>query len=210
MARPAPSEPDEETISVPRSVRFPVELTPPEGFDPATPATWPRVEGRLEWVGGRLLYMPSCGLPQQHTVADLVTVLGEWSRSHPEFALGTNEAGMLLGDDARGADGGVWRRADLGTQRRGFARVPPVLAAEVASEDEPEAALTEKARWYLDAGVEIVWLLLPESREVIVITRAGEKRYGVDARLPPDPRLPGLEPAVADLFRQVSSWAAAT
>src|SRR5439155_1090581 len=58
MARPAPVDIDEETIPVPGTVRFPVELTPPEGFDPARLETWPRVEGRLEWVGGRLLYMP--------------------------------------------------------------------------------------------------------------------------------------------------------
>src|SRR5207244_12883275 len=57
VARPAPSELDEETIPVPGSVRFPVELTPPDGFDPARLETWPRAEGRLERVDGRLLYI---------------------------------------------------------------------------------------------------------------------------------------------------------
>lgn len=204
MARPAPSEPDEETISVPRSVRFPVELTPPEGFDPAEPATWPQVEGRLEWVGGRLLFMPPCGLPQQLTVIDLAVVLGAWVHAHPGFCAGTNEAGIRLGDDTRGADGAVFRRSDLGEQRRGFVRVPPVLAAEVAGEDEPEGALREKARWYLDAGVEVVWLLLPETREVLVATKAGETRHRAGDRLPPQPLLPGLAPAVADFFLQLS------
>jgi len=50
MARPAPGELDVETVPVPGSVRFPVELTPPDGFDPARLETWPRVEGRLEWL----------------------------------------------------------------------------------------------------------------------------------------------------------------
>src|SRR5438128_9527336 len=36
-------------------------LGPPEGFRPEEPASWPRIDGRLEWVGGRLLYMPPCG-----------------------------------------------------------------------------------------------------------------------------------------------------
>ena len=76
MARPAPSEFETESIPVPGSVRFPVELTPPEGFDPARLETWPRVEGRLEWVEGRLLYMPPCGGLQYFTVGDLVLTLG--------------------------------------------------------------------------------------------------------------------------------------
>src|SRR5262249_47348486 len=50
-----------QTISVPASIRFPVELDIPAGFDPGDPATWPRVEGRLEYVAGKLLYMPPCG-----------------------------------------------------------------------------------------------------------------------------------------------------
>src|SRR5256712_7737272 len=101
MAAPAPSEVDEETIPVPGSVRFPVELTPPEGFDPSRLETWPRVEGRLEWVAGRLLYMPPCGARQQDTVADVVITLGNWARSQPGFEVGTNEAGMLLREDVR-------------------------------------------------------------------------------------------------------------
>src|SRR5437870_12632401 len=92
VARPAPSELDEGTIPVPGTVRFPVELTPPDGFDPARLETWPRVEGRLEWVEGRLLYMPPCGARQLFTVADLVRVLANWASSHPECVVGTNEA----------------------------------------------------------------------------------------------------------------------
>src|SRR2546429_3767620 len=106
MARPAPIDIDEETIAVPGTVRFPVELTPPDGFDPARLETWPRVEGRLEWVGGRLLYMPPCGDRQQYTVADVVVTLGNWVRSHPQFAVGTNEAGRAPGRE-RGEVSGV-------------------------------------------------------------------------------------------------------
>jgi len=203
MARPAPSEFDEAWIAVPRSVRFPVELTPPEGFDAEDPATWPRVEGRLEWVEGRLLYMPPCGDLQQFTVTDLVIVLGVWGRSHPDFVVGTNEAGLLLGGASRAADGAVFRRADLGPPTGKFVRVPPVLAVEVSGPDEPEGSLREKARWYLDMGVAIVWLVLTDRREVVVITRAGGTRHGMGERLPADPRLPDLAPMVEEFFRQV-------
>src|SRR5262245_17624322 len=101
MARPAPHMLEEETVRVPASVRFPVELVPPVAFDPARLETWPAVDGRLEWVEGRLRYMPPCGAKQQYTVTDLVTVLGNWVQCRPDFLVGTNEAGMHLGGDTR-------------------------------------------------------------------------------------------------------------
>jgi len=192
----------EDVVRVPASVRFPVELVPPDGFDPARLETWPRVEGRLEWVGGRLLYMPPCGEMQQATVADVVVVLGLWQRTHPEFSVGTNEAGMRLGEDSRGADAGVWRQRP---QRWGFRREPPVLAVEVAGQDEDADALREKARWYLTQEVPVVWIVLPGQREVIVVTSAGERHHAIGEQLPVHEALPGLQPQVADLFRQVSA-----
>jgi Uma2 family endonuclease len=196
-------EPVEDTLVVPRSVRLPVDLIPPEGFDPARLETWPRVEGRLEWVGGRLRWMPPCGERQSRTVIDVAVALGAWMRSHPEFAVGSNEAGMHLGDDTRAADVGVWRRRP-GPLRSGFSLEPPVLAVEVTGKDETLAALREKADWYLAAGVPVVWIALPVEREVVVVTAAGETRHGLGERLPRHPALPDLEPEVAELFRQVS------
>jgi len=204
MARPAPRERDEETIPVPATVKFPVELMPPPGFDPPRLETWPRVEGRLEWVEGRLLYMPPCADRQQDTVADVVLTLGNWVRSHPEFVVGTNEAGMFLGEDGRGADAAIWRRADVGPYQGGFRRVPPLLAVEVAGRYERERQLREKARWYLEAGVPVVWIVLPKKREVLIVTAAGDTRHRRGERLPGDPRLPGLAPMVDELFVQVS------
>ncbi len=204
MARPAPIDLDEKTIAVPGTVRFPVELTPPDGFDPARLETWPRVEGRLEWVGGRLLYMPPCGDRQQDTVADVVAALITWVRSHTDFVVGTNEAGMRLGEDSRGADAAIFRRADVGEYQGGFRCVPPVLAVEVAGRYEGEAQLREKAQWYLGVGVPIVWLVFPAERDVAVVTSDGERGFGAGERLPADPRLPGLAPLTDELFVQIS------
>lgn len=195
----------QETLSLPRALRFPLELLPPEGFDAERLETWPRLPGRLEYVEGRLLYMPPCGDLQQDTVADVTITLGSWVRAHLEFVLGTNEAGMRLGGSTRGADAAVWRRRDLGSYSGGLRRVPPVLAVEVAGdESEPESLVREKARWYLAAGVQVVWLLLPATREVIVLTPDGEQRCRIGQRLAPSPLLPDLAPSVDELFSQIS------
>ena len=199
----------EETIPVPRAIRLPVELIPPEGFDPERLETWPKVAGRLEYVGGRLLYMPPCGEMQSYTVIDVATMLGLWVRAHPEFVAGTKEAGLLLQGDTRGLDAGVWRRRDVGSPRHQFHRVPPVLAVEVAGEDEEEAILREKAAWYFVRGVAVVWIVLPELRELVVITQDGEHRYRVGETLAAHPALPDLTPGVDEFFVQIAAGSSA-
>jgi Uma2 family endonuclease len=193
----------EETITLPRAVRFPVELRPPRGFDPERLETWPDVPGRLEYLEGRLLFMPPCGDEQQDTVTDVVITLGTWVRAHRDFVLGTNEAGMRLNGATRAADAAIWLKSDAGPRTGGLRRRPPVLAVEVAGEDESEEALRAKAAWYLDAGVARVWLVVPSSRTVIVVGTRGESRHGLGDSLPPIDELPGLSPSVSEFFVQL-------
>src|SRR5206468_11834466 len=100
-------------------------------------------------VDGKLLYMPPCGLEQQGVTLSVVGVLDVWGVDHPDFFVGGNEAGMLLEGDTRGAEGAVWRREALGPITRTYARVPPILAVEVAGREEGERELRAKAAWYL-------------------------------------------------------------
>ena len=195
----------DEVISLPRAVRFPVEMIPPADFDPGKIETWPQVVGRLEYVDGRLLYMPPCGDFQQDTATDVVITLGKWVRQHPEFVLGTNEAGMRLQGATRAADAAVWRRKDLGAYQGGFRRVSPVLAVEVAGADEgdSEIALRNKAKWYLGAGVAVVWIVLPRSQEVLVVSGENEKRLSIQKRIQAHASLPGLRPKVSEFFVQL-------
>ena len=193
--------PDDPRIGL-VGVRFPVELRA-EGLDVSRPSTWPTIDGRLEYVGGRLLYMPPCADVQQDVAVDVAFVLRSWSEIRPEFVVGGNEAGMKLGGDVRAADAAVWRAADLGPRTGHLRTVPPILAVEVAGEDEEERILREKADWYLDHGVSTVWLVLPETREVVVVTAGSETRCRSPDRLPSDEHLPGLEPEVARLFAQI-------
>lgn len=195
----------EETITLPRALRFPVELRPPEGFDAEKLETWPRLVGRLEHVEGRLLYMPPCGDVQQDTVTDVVITLGAWVRAHAEFVLATNEAGMRLGSATRAADAAIWRRADLAGYRGGLRRIPPVLCVEVAGEDDPEATLVEKATWYRAHGVPVVWVVLPATRELLIISDEATTRLGRSDTIAAHAALPGLSPSVAELFTQLDA-----
>jgi Uma2 family endonuclease len=194
-----------ECLHLPRAaLRFPIEWRAPEGFRPDEPSTWPRVDGRLEYVNGRIRYIPPCGGVQQHVASNVTWVLGNWWRQHSEFVLGSNEAGMIVNGTVRGADAAVWRRSEAGDPR-GFRRTAPVLAVEVAGQDESEDVLREKAAWYLEVGVSVVWLVLPESREVVAMQAGKESRHGEADALPEHPALPELRVQVADLFWQLGA-----
>jgi Uma2 family endonuclease len=186
---------------VPRiALRLPLPLPLPDGFEVARETTWPAVTGRLEFVGGRLEYMPPCGEVQQRTAADVLTELNLWRRQHPEFVVGGNEAGMLLGGEVRAADAAVWR---AGAAEDGFARVAPVLAVEIAGVDDTPELLRHKARWYLGHGVPTVWIVLPQTRSVEVVTVGGVTNVGGEERLPEPTGLPELTPVAAEFFRQL-------
>ena len=197
----------DDVLVLPRAVRFPVELIPPEGFDGERPQTWPDVPGRLECVDGKLLYMPPCGDEQQDTVADVVVALGGWVRKNNAFVLGTNEAGMRLAGSTRAADAAIWRRSDVSAYTGGLRRVAPILAVEVAGDatSDTETALLDKAKWYLGVGVRVVWVVVPHSRRVLVVTAGAITTLGAEARVPEAPELPGLDVRVADFFVQLDT-----
>lgn len=147
--------------------------------------------------------MPPCADYQQDVAMDVAYVLRSWSEQRPDFIVGGNEAGMKLGGDIRAADAAVWRAAEAG-QRSGRVRsVPPVLAVEIAGEDEEESALRRKARWYFEHGVALVWLVLPDTREVVVLQDSGEQRFGRNERLAKTELLPGLTPEASRFFAQL-------
>jgi Uma2 family endonuclease len=190
-------------IRLPRAqLRFPITVSQPSGFRAERPATWPRLEGRLEFVGGEILFMPPCADFQQAVSSETIRLLGNWSVEHPEYLVAGNEAGMILGGEVRAADVAVWKRSVAGPHRGVFRRVAPVLVVELAGEDEEEAALRAKARWYLSHGVEVVWLAFPRERLVISVTDAGSKRVK-GARSLPAGSLPGSEITARELFRQL-------
>jgi Uma2 family endonuclease len=149
--------------------------------------------------------MTPCGSRQALVVGSIAGLLDEWVEAHRDYTFGTNEAGMLLGGDVRAADAAVWMTTDVHGAADEYARVAPVLAIEVAGEDEGEAELRKKAHWYLEHGVRVVWLVIPEARAVLVMTGSEETRLGPAQTLPTQAELPGLAPRVERFFRRTGS-----
>jgi len=141
----------------------------------------------------QILSMPPYGSAREDTVVDVVVTLGGWVGTHPELVLGSPHAFAAA----------IWRRQDLAEYTGGLRRVPPLLTVEVAAADETESERRESAACLLDAGVGVVWLVLPEASSVVVIAPQMTRRFGVGEVLPEPPGLSGLSPPVGELLRQV-------
>lgn len=86
-------------------------------------------------------------------------------------------------------------------QRVGFLSLAPDLAVEVVSPSDRPHALGEKVRIYLSAGVQMVWVVEPRPRTVVIHAQSQPPRVlsGEDD-LDGGNVLPGFQLPVAEIF----------
>lgn len=85
--------------------------------------------------------------------------------------------------------------------RRGWVSIPPELAVEVVSPSDRFVDVEDKARDYIRAGVDLVWVVVPSTRSVHVWRKDGSRAVlQAGETLTGDEVLPGLTIPVADLF----------
>ncbi len=77
------------------------------------------------------------------------------------------------------------------------------LAVEIAGVDDDEPAMREKAHWYLSHAVDVVWIVVPNTREIIVLGANFESRLRSGQRMPSNEKLPELSPEVTSFFAQL-------
>lgn len=128
---------------------------------------------------------------------------------HPGFVTGSDGGYTIFPwapGDVRMPDVSYISKARLPrVPARGWVSVAPELAVEVVSPNDRFIDVESKARDWILAGVDLVWVVVPATESVQVwrkngeraILRSGEMLSGEDV-------LPGFEVAVADLFREVA------
>jgi Uma2 family endonuclease len=82
-----------------------------------------------------------------------------------------------------------------------FPPIAPDLAVEVYSPDDKLSEVLDKIEAYLAQGAQIVWLIIPHTREALVFT-AGSRYKVVDVLTAPD-LLPGFELPVSKIFEGI-------
>lgn len=127
-----------------------------------------------------------------------------WAESGPDGYVGA-ESGFITArdpDTIRAPDVSYVRAERIPEDvPEGFWELAPDLAVEVVSPGDTAVEVREKVREYLAAGVPMVWVMYPGTREVIVHTADGLARaYGPDDVLEGLDLLPGFRCRVAELF----------
>lgn len=81
-----------------------------------------------------------------------------------------------------------------------FYNCPPIIAIEILSPRQALTDLTQKAfDLYFPAGVQVVWIVLPSVRMIIVLTPDGKRATFADTTLI-DP-ITGFKLQLSDIFR---------
>jgi len=93
--------------------------------------------------------------------------------------------------------------ADRPIVRQGAAPFMPDLAVEIRSPDDPYKQMRDKARFYLENGSRMVWLVFPDKKLVEVYTADDQMILVEGDTLTGGDVLPGFELAVSSIFESV-------
>jgi Uma2 family endonuclease len=164
-----------------------------------------------ELIRGQLKEKPISYRNRFHTraVANASRLIGNWVAQNPKpkGEVHSGEVGCILRrdpDTTVGIDVAYFSADVMGRQSddKTLIEGAPKLAVEVLSHSDKTEEIRDKVLEYLAAGVELVWVVDPYFHTVTVYWPGGlPEMFNSDEMLTGGTTLPGLEIAVADLFR---------
>jgi Uma2 family endonuclease len=160
----------------------------------------------FELVRGEVIELPPPMKPHGFVCYNVGRILGNFTFQQGKGYLTGNDSGVILErgpDTVRGPDVAYYEDADTFAELHPkYGEVPPRLAVEVLSPSDRLGKVMRKIMDYLHAGVGLVWLIDPETRNVTV-HRPGKEPYVVEENqeLTGEDVLPDFRCAVADIFR---------
>ena len=133
--------------------------------------------------------------------ANIIRELGLYLKAKPVGFVATDTNFRLWSDrpkESRIPDVCFIRKDRLPGNLRRFPEMAPDLAVEVVSPDDSFSKVMDKVDAYIQQGAQIVWLVFPNTREVLVCT-SQEKRSVRNVLTAPD-LLPEFELPVEEIF----------
>jgi len=161
---------------------------------------------QYELVQGELIEMPGSGFEHSAINALLIMKLGLFVRQHKLGVVTSSDGAYVINRETRTVlvpDVAFTRENRLPppSERTGVLELVPDLVIEVASPNDSANMISEKVREYLDAGVQLAWVVFPRRRMVQVYTpdRTSRLLYEDDT-LDGGDVLPGFEMRVGEIF----------
>ena len=121
-----------------------------------------------EYVQGELVQIPATSVEHGLVGANVFLLLGPYVHAHQLGAVFFAETGFRVGDRVLKPDIAFLSTDRIPEERRKASPVPPDLAVEVVSPTDMFDRVEEKAFAYLEAGTQMVWVIAPRSKTVMV------------------------------------------
>jgi Uma2 family endonuclease len=173
----------------------------------ALPDELPSGPVKYELADGRLVVMAPAGGDHgsmQYRVATILLAPAEKIDRGKPFV----KVGVILRknpDAVRAPDAAFVLKQSLPVRMspEGYLETIPELVVEVRSKNDSHSEMRAKAEEYLEAGVQIVWLVAPSSK-TITVCRANQavRKLGLGDILKAERVIPGFHVPVADLFSE--------
>jgi len=160
---------------------------------------------RRELIAGEVVEMAPAGGEHGQLAMDLMTVVGGWVRANRLGRCFAAETGFRLASDpdtVRAPDG-AFIRADRVPQPipASFMTVMPDLVLEVVSPDDRRREVLAKVGDWLEAGVQVVWVLWPAERRMNIFRSVSDVTVLEEAdNLTCEELLPGFALPLRELF----------
>lgn len=159
---------------------------------------------RMELVHGTVVREPPAGYRHGRIAARIASLLHLFVSEHDLGEIVTAETGFILFDEPPtvcAPDVAFVAAGRLTSDPEGFAPLAPDLAVEIVSPSNTVSEIRSKVLDYLDAGVQLVWVVEPRSRSVTTYRSREEIRLlteddGIDGGAV----LPGFRLKVSKLF----------
>lgn len=166
----------------------------------------PEDGNRYELLRGELVSTPMSSYESSDIAAGIVTALRTYAHAGKFGRVAGADGAFILSRDpytVRIPDASFVRidRLPPPEQRRRFLELAPDLAVEVISPSDSANDVQAKVREYLDAGVQLIWVVHPIQRTVTVYGADRNARVLYeDEILDGGDVLPGFAMTVADIF----------
>ncbi len=164
-------------------------------------------EDHVEVVDGEIVIMPPPGMKHGWIGANVIFLLLSHVKGKGLGRVFDDMAYVLEGEPGnvrlmRAPDVSFVAQKNLPPEKDipGFLYQPPDLAVEVVSPSERSGETMRKINDYLRAGTGTIWVIYPETRQVVVHTPAGATILNEDQTLDGGALLPGLAIPVAAIF----------
>lgn len=164
---------------------------------------------QYELVEGVLVRMPPSGIRATSIATIIAAALLAYVRPRRLGVVTGEQGGYTLDPDTELMPDVGFIRADRlpppsSPDYDKIAPAAPDLAVEVASPNQYRPGMRKKARYYLDGGTQLVWVVWPKRQQVDVwepgdMQQAG-RTLGIDDTLEGGDVIPGFSYAVADIF----------